>query len=118
MVMSLYFNGLKCLYSLLIMQVNVKMVLQGINLYSEWLWKSVKFASLPDKMTDVNNEMINFLSIFGFVVGRNTGYDFEHLKTFFTIAVVYICGYIAHFYLIYLFALVVFQQPIKIYWKL
>ena len=39
-------------------------------------------------MTDVKNEMINFLSIFGFVVGRNTGYDFEHFETFFTIVVV------------------------------
>ena len=47
------------------------------------------FASLPDKMTDVkNNKMINFLSIFGFVVGRNTGYDFEHFETFSTIEVV------------------------------
>ena len=90
--MSNYFNELKCLYSLLIMQVNVKMVFQETNLYSEWLQKSVKFASLPDKMTDMKNEMINFLSIFGFVVGRNTGYDFEHFETFFTIvvAVVYL----------------------------
>ena len=41
----------------------------------------IQFVCLPDKMTEVNNTMINLLSIFG-CCGRNTGYDFEHLKLF------------------------------------
>ena len=45
--------------------------------------KNIKFqfVCLPDKMTEANNTMINLLSIFG-CCGRNTGYDFEHLKLF------------------------------------
>ena len=70
-------NGKKFFYWLFLIHFKVQKG-PSRNLYAESKSKNVRCVSLPDKMTEAKNTMINLWSIFGFVVGRNTGFNLEH----------------------------------------